>query len=116
MVEIGKELRMRVMIIEEDKEPYTEMIWNDLETLRKKLGNVEVEVIEYGDILIVYNARSIIDNLPINRYIDDKLAIRGTFLITKNNTEEMDFNGLTDEQVEKYMKKFSLEREEELEF
>ena len=115
MVEIGKELRMRVMIIEPDKEPYTERIWNDLNSLRKKLGDVELEVIEYEDILIVFNAKGLIDNIPINRYIDG-LAIRGTFLITKNNTEEMDFNGLTDKQVEKYMEKFSLEREEELEF
>ena len=37
---------MEVLIIEQDKEPYTEKIWNDLETLRKKIGNDNIEVID----------------------------------------------------------------------
>ena len=114
MVVIGNELRMKAMIVEPNKEPYIEKIWNDLETFRKKLGDVEIEVVEYKDLLVVYNSRGLNDHVPINRYIDG-LAIRGTFLITSNNTQEMDFEGLSDEQIEKYMDMFALDREEEFE-
>lgn len=104
---------MNVMIIEPNKEPYIERIWNDLESLRKKIGE-EIEVIEYNNVLIVYNLRGLADNIPVNRYIDE-LAIRGTFIITGNNTKEMDFESLAEEQIEKYTKMFTLDREEELE-
>ncbi len=104
---------MKIMIIEPNKQPYTEKIWNDLESLRKKIGQ-EIEVIENNKVLIVYNSRGLADNIPVNRYIDD-LAIRGTFVITGNNTKELDFESLTEEQIEKYTEMFKLDREEELE-
>ncbi len=104
---------MSVMIIEPNKEPYIERIWNDLESLRKKIGE-EIEVIEYNNVLIVYNSRGLVDNMPVNRYIDE-LAIRGTFIITGNNTKEMDFESLAEEQIEKYTEMFTLNREEEVE-
>ena len=104
---------MKIMIIEPNKQPYTEKIWNDLESLRKKIEK-EIEVIEYKKVLIVYNSRGLADNIPVNRYIDD-LAIRGTFVITGNNTKELDFESLTEEQIEKYTEMFKLDREEELE-
>jgi len=43
------------------------------------------------------------------------LAVRGTFIITGNNTRELDFDSLTDEQVEEYTEMLTLEREEEQE-
>lgn len=104
---------MKIMIIDPNKQPYTEKIWNDLESLRKKIGQ-EIEVIENNKVLIVYNSRGLADNIPVNRYIDD-LAIRGTFVITGNNTKELDFESLTEEQIEKYTEMFKLDREEELE-
>ena len=104
---------MKILIIEPNKQPYTERIWNDLESLRKKIGQ-EIEVIEYNKVLIVYNARGLADNMPINRYIDE-LAIRGTFVITGNNTKELDFESLNDEEIEKYTEMFTLDREAELE-
>lgn len=106
---------MKILIIEQDKEPYTDRIWNDLETLRKKIGNDNIEVIEYDrDTLFIYNADALSDNLPINRYIDS-LAIRGTLIIAGNNQKELDFMSLTEEQIEEYTEIFSLDREEELE-
>lgn len=106
---------MKILIIEQDKEPYTDRIWNDLETLRKKIGNDNIEVIEYDrDTLFIYNADALSDGLPINRYIDG-LAIRGTLIIAGNNQKELDFMSLTEEQIEEYTEIFSLDREEELE-
>lgn len=104
---------MKILIIEPNKQPYTEKIWNDLESLRKKIGQ-EIEVIEYNKVLIVYNTRGLADNIPVNRCIDE-LAIRGTFVITGNNTKELDFESLKEEEIEKYTEMFTLDREEELE-
>lgn len=104
---------MNVLIVENEKQPYIKRIWNDLESLREIIGEEDIEVVEYEDILLVYNARGMKDNLPINRYINE-LAIRGTFIITGNNTKEMDFVGLKEEQIDKYMELFNLDREEEL--
>lgn len=105
---------MNVMIIEQNKEPYTERIWNDLETLRKRIGNNNIEVVEYDkETLLIYDAEALSNNLPINRYLDG-LAIRGTFIIAGNNQKELDFTSLTEEQIEEYTEILSLDREEEL--
>lgn len=103
------------MIIEKDKEPYIAKIWNSLETLRKKIGNNNLEIIEYDkETLLVYDAEALSNNLPINRYLDG-LAVRGTFIITGNDQREFDFASLTEEQIEEYMEMLSLDREEEME-
>ena len=114
VVYIGKELRMRVIIVETNEEPYIENIWNNLKNMRKKIGNTALEVLECEDILIIFDSKALEENLPINRYFND-LAIRGTFIISGNNLEELDFIGLTDEQVDKYMEMFKLDREEDME-
>lgn len=114
-IKIGIELRMKVIVIEQDKEPYVEKIWNDLETLRKKIGNSNIEVVEYEqDTLLIYDADALLNNIPINRYIDG-LAIRGTFIIAGNNQRELDFTSLTEEQIEEYTQMLSMDKEEELE-
>lgn len=105
---------MNILVIENDEQPYTKRIWNDLDSLRKIIGEQDIEVEEYEEILLVYNSNGIKDNLPINRYMNG-LAIRGTFIITGNNLKEMDFMSLSNEQIDKYMEMFDLEREEDLE-
>lgn len=106
---------MNVMIIEQNKEPYTERIWNDLESLRKRIGNDNIEVVEYDkETLLIFDADALLNNLPINRYLDG-LAIRGTFILAGNNQKELDFTSLTEEQIEEYTEMLSLDREEELE-
>ena len=103
------------MIIEQNKEPYTERIWNDLESLRKRIGNDNIEVVEYDkETLLIFDADALLNNLPINRYLDG-LAIRGTFILAGNNQKELDFTSLTEEQIEEYTEMLSLDREEELE-
>ncbi len=109
---------MKVLIIKPNEEPYLDNVWNDLDTLREIVGvdddRMEVEEIHDKKALVVYDRTTLKNNIPINRYIDE-LAIRGTFVITGNDKKEKDFTSLTEEQIEKYTKLFTLEREEELE-
>ncbi len=111
---MGNELRINILVIEQNKDPTIGRIWNDLIKMRELVGTEELEVVEYKDILIIFNDNGLKHNIPINRYLDN-LAVRGTFLIAGNNMNERDFQSLTDEQVKEYTEKFQLEREEELE-
>ena len=50
------------MIIEQNKEPYTERIWNDLESLRKRIGNDNMEVVEYDkETLLIFDGDNDLD-------------------------------------------------------
>lgn len=105
---------MKVIIIENNKEPIIKRIPNRLETLRKIVGNECIEVIKYKDILIVFDEDATKKLLPINRTIDG-MNIRGVFIITGNDERQQDFKDLTEEQIDEYLKTFELEKEIEQE-
>lgn len=109
MVDIEKQ-NMKVIIIEEDKDPVIKTIPNRLETLRKIVGNECIEVIKHKDILIVFDEDAYKKLLPINRTING-INIRGVFVITGNDERQQDFKDLTDEQIEEYLKIFEVEKE-----
>ena len=114
VIKIGGEIRIKVLIIEDKKEPVIRVVWNDLDTMRNIIGNSNLEVAEYNDILVIYDKTSLAKSLPINRYLDD-FAIRGTFILAGNDKKELDFKSLTNEQISDYIEKMTLNREEELE-
>ena len=114
VVKIGGEIRIKVLIIEDKKEPVIGVVWNDLDTMRNIIGNSNLEVAEYNDILVIYDKTSLAKSLPINRHLDD-FAIRGTFILAGNDEKEFDFKSLTNEQISNYIEKMTLNREEELE-
>ncbi|MDO5556674.1 MAG: DUF3846 domain-containing protein [Clostridia bacterium] len=108
-------LRINVLVVNENKEPCVNRIWNNLEELRNLVGVQNIDVIEYEKALLVYDEDALKKLLPINRYVDDK-AIRGTFVITGNDKKTKDFTDLSKQQIQKYKEQFSLQREEEIEF
>lgn len=114
VLKIGRELQMNVLVVKANEEPFSKRVENNLDNIRKIVGDENFEVMEYEDYLICYNSKGLINSLSINRYIDG-LAVRGTFAITGNNKKEMDFIGLTEEQIEKLTDEFTIEREEGLE-
>ena len=59
MVIIEKQ-NMYVLIIEDNKNPELKRIPNRLETLRKIVGNEQIEVIKYKDVLIVYDLEELL--------------------------------------------------------
>ncbi len=105
---------MNVLVVKANEEPFTKRVGNNLENIRKIVEDENFEIMEYEDYLICYNSKGLINSLAINRYIDG-LAVRGTFAITGNNRKEMDFIGLTDEQIERLTEEFTIDREEDLE-
>lgn len=109
MVIIEKQ-NMLVLIVENDKDPELKRIPNRLNTLRRIVGNENIEVIKYKDVLIVYDEDAFKKLLPINRTLDG-FNIRGSFVITGNDEKYHDFKDLTDEQIKSYTVEFELEKE-----
>lgn len=109
MVIIEKQ-NMLVLIVENSKDPELKRIPNRLNTLRRIVGNENIEVIKYRDVLIVYDEDAFKKLLPVNRTIDG-LNIRGNFVITGNDEKHQDFKDLTEEQIKAYTVKFQIEND-----
>ena len=101
---------MLVLIVENSKDPELKRIPNRLNTLRKIVGNENIEVIKYKDVLIVYDEDAFKKLLPVNRTIDG-LNIRGNFVITGNDEKHQDFKDLTEEQIKAYTVEFQIEND-----
>ena len=105
---------MLVLIVEENKNPVLKRIPNRLYTLREIIQNEFIEVVNYKDVLLVYDHEAFKRLLPVNRKVD-KYNSRGTFIITGNDERYKDFKDLTPEQIEKYTKEFEIEQEKNIE-
>jgi hypothetical protein len=99
-----------VLIVENGKNPEIKRIPNRLNTLRRIVGNENIEVIKYKDVLIVYDEDAFKKLLPVNRTIDG-LNIRGNFVITGNDEKHQDFKDLTEEQIKAYTVEFQVEND-----
>lgn len=109
MVIIEKQ-NILVLIVENGKNPEIKRIPNRLNTLRRIVGNENIEVIKYKDVLIVYDEDAFKKLLPVNRTIDG-LNIRGNFVITGNDEKHQDFKDLTEEQIKAYTVEFQVEND-----
>ena len=99
--------KIRVIIVEPNKEPYTAKIKNTLEEKQKIVGGL-IEFVELEhDIDLICNEESKILNLDFNRIIKDDI-ICGTFIIVGQK------NGysisLSRKQIQKYKKEFALKK------
>lgn len=106
-----EKLTIRLLVVENDKEPYEKIVRNNLEKFREIIGNKNIGVVLYEkDTLLIYDAEAIKKDLKVNRIIDNDYKIRGTFILAGNNEREEDFKDITDEQIEDYKKQFSLSK------
>lgn len=100
-----KEKKIRVLIVEPRKELYVKEIEDTLEEKQKIVGGL-IDFIELeDDVDLIFNEESKINNLEMNRIIKNDIVC-GTFIICgQRNGESI---SLTDEQIKKYKKYFSL--------
>ena len=109
-----EKLSIKLLVIEENKEPYEKKVRNRLEHFRKIIGSENIEVVLLDkDSLLIFDANAVEKNLKVNRLLDDLYKIRGTFIITGNNEIEHDFADLTDEQLNFYKSEFQITKENE---
>lgn len=104
---------MKVLIIKEGQEPYIQNIGNSLETLQQIVGGrIEELYLDAGAVLIC-NAEGKLLDLPANRLIKDCNGIAvdyiaGTFLVCGVSWESEQFISLSNSQIRRYSKQFSL--------
>lgn len=99
--------KIRVIIVEPNKEPLTVKIKNTLEEKQKIVGGlIEFYELEHN-VDLIYNEESKILNLDFNRIIKNDVVC-GTFIITGQK------NGysisLSRKQIQKYKKEFALKK------
>ena len=102
---------IRVLIVEPNKLPYEKIIPNRLKDKQDIVGGL----IEYTRVdndertLLICNEESKLLGLDWNREIGNKDVIAGTFLLVGDDPDIGEDRSLTDEQVEKYKKRFGKE-------
>ena len=96
-----------VLIVEPHKLPYKKSINNDYKSMQKIVGGLieTVPLLEDNSVILICNEEGKILNLPLNRKIGYDI-IAGTFIIADDDYDNGEFISLTDEQMEKYKKRF----------
>ena len=96
-----------VLIVEPHKLPYKKSIANDYKSMQKIVGGLieTVPLLEDNSVILICNEEGKILNLPLNRKIGYDI-IAGTFIIADDDYDNGEFISLTDEQMEKYKKRF----------
>ena len=105
---------IRVLIVEPDKLPYEKTIPNRLKDKQDIVGgNIEYTRVDNDEnAILICNEEGKLDGLPYNRYIGHDI-IAGTFMIVGDDPDVGEDRSLTDEQVDKYMRRFDKESIEE---
>lgn len=95
------------------KEPYVKEIDGRLETMQNIVGGLIQAIYPFDnpEIALICNDEGKLIRLPLNRALRDKNGevydiISGTFFLCSAPADSENFESLTDEQIEKYTKRF----------
>ena len=97
--------KLRVLIVEPEKPPYVAEIENNLRSLQEMVGgNIQYVGLD-RDTFFYCNEEGKLLGLPGNRKLDNGDIVAGTFIICREDGTGEEAS-LTDEQIEKYMRRF----------
>lgn len=101
--------KIRILVVEPNKEPYQIRIEHTLENLQKLVGGL-IEIVELEhNVDLICNEEGKIYNLPFNRVIRNDIIV-GTFIITGQH--KGDTISLSRKQIKKYKKIFRLKNDD----
>jgi len=99
--------KIRILIVEPNKEPYQKKIQNTLKDLQNIVnGYIEVLQLEHN-VDIICNEEGKINGLPLNKVVDYDI-IAGTFIIAGHKDSET--ISLSRKQIKKYKEMFKLSK------
>ena len=103
--------KIRILVVEPNKEPYKKKIPHTLEDMQRVVGGlIEFVELEYN-VDLICNEEGKIYNLPMNRAIQNDI-IAGTFFIAgQHNGETI---SLSKKQIKRYKDIFKLNRDKDL--
>ncbi|MCL2321839.1 MAG: DUF3846 domain-containing protein [Oscillospiraceae bacterium] len=97
--------KIKVLVVEPEKEPYLKEIDNEIKTMQKLVNGYIETVFLTSTAVLVCNDEGMINGSKRNRSYDFGF-IYGTFFIA--GIDEPDFASLNDLDIKKYTKKFGL--------
>ena len=104
---------MKILVIEPMKEPYVKEIDGKLETMQSIVGGLiqGIYPFDHPEIALICNEEGKLNKLRLNRALFDKDGnivdiVAGTFFLCSAPAESENFEGLSDEQIETYKKRF----------
>lgn len=103
--------KIRILVVEPNKEPYQLKIVHTLENLQAVVGGL-IEFVELEhNVDLICNEEGKLDNLPMNRIITNDVVC-GTFFIAGQHKGET--ISLSRKQIKKYKKEFKLSNDKML--
>lgn len=103
--------KIKVLVVEPEKEPYIKEIDNTLEGLQNEVdGFIEVLELE-RHVDVILNEEGKINNLPFNRAVNNDVLC-GTFIVT--GEKNGDTISLSDEMIDKYKEYFKLSNHQQI--
>ena len=101
---------MTIIVKKEHKRPYIITIPRGIAGVKKIIGN-DFEVAEYKDVLVMYDKNQ--DNPNIKKAtIFKELELKGTIVITGNDTINGDMRSLSKKEINHYFKVFRVRNNE----
>ena len=104
---------MKILVIEPLKDPYLKEIDGKLESMQDIVGGLiqAIYPFDHPEIALICNDEGKHMGLPPNRALFDKDGnivdiVAGTFFLCSAPADSENFESLTDEQIEKYAKRF----------
>ena len=104
---------MKILVIEPMKEPYVKEIDGKLETMQSIVGGLiqAIYPFDHPEIALICNEEGKLSKLRLNRALFDKDGnivdiVAGTFFLCSAPADSENFEGLSDEQIETYKKRF----------
>ena len=99
---------MRVLIVEPMKPPREQEIFGSLASMQAIVGGLIQAVYPFEEsIALVCNDEGKLLNLPMNRYVPEiQDVIAGTFFLCGAPPEGENFASLTEEQIQRYTRRF----------
>jgi hypothetical protein len=104
---------IKILVKDPGKDPEVRKIRKQLKQMQDIVGGY-IEAIPYKNAIIVCNEEGKLNNLEPNVDLG-KDYIAGSFFIVGDDEKSGDFKSLTDEQIEKFKKEFSMNLENEME-
>ena len=104
---------MKILVIEPMKEPYVKEIDGELKTMQNIVGGIiqAIYPFDHPEIALICNDEGKLNKLRLNRALFDKDGnivdiVAGTFFLCSAPAGSENFEGLNDEQIETYKKRF----------
>lgn len=104
---------MKILVVEPLKSPYVKEIDGSLESMQKIVGGLiqAIYPFDHPEIALICNDEGKLMRFPLNRALFDKDGnivdiVAGTFFLCSAPHKSDSFEGLSDEQIAKYTKRF----------